>query len=283
MDDLRIKPGGAARHMPMEELILDYKRSVFRMAEAAGGGYIAQALSNAEVFAALFYRVLRLDPDNPKWEGRDRFLLSVGHYVMGVYATLAKIGYFKEELLDTYSEDGSILEMISTEYTPGIEISGGSLAQGLSQGVGLALAGKLRNAPWRVYVMISDGELQEGQTWEAAMVANHHHLDNLTVILDYNGAQVDGELFSGILPIAEKWKAFGWNVIEVNGNDSERVLHVLQKEVTPNGMPTIMVSKTVMGNGVSFLHGKPDVHYVKWSKELTDIALEEMITAGGAD
>jgi transketolase len=209
-------------------------------------------------------------------------LLSVGHYAIAVYAAMEKLGYFDKALLDTYSTDGSVIEMIGSELTPGFEITGGSLAQGLSQGVGLAIAAKLRNHPWRTVVFMSDGELEEGQTWEAAMVAKHHKLDNLLAIVDVNGMQADGRIedVTGILPIAEKWQAFGWNVIEIDGNHLDAVITAVEDCFKPNGKPTMIVSNTVMGNGVSQLHGKLDVHYVKWSPEQSIQALSEISGKG---
>lgn len=277
-----VTPGGIAAEMPLDELVLDMKRSVIRMTEAAGGGYISQGLCSAEVIAVIFYRLLRLDPANPGWKERDRFLLSVGHYAIAVYAAMEKLGFFNAEMLDTYSADGSAMEMIGSEITPGFEITGGSLAQGLSQGVGLAIAAKLRNHPWRTIVYMSDGELEEGQTWEAAMVAKHHKLDNLLAIVDVNGVQADGRIedVTGILPIAEKWQAFGWNVLEIDGNNLDIVMRTLQNCFIPHGKPTIIVANTIMGNGVSRLHGKPDVHYVKWANENTIQALAELAREG---
>lgn len=277
-----VRPGGIAADEPLEELVKDLKRSVVRMTEAAGGGYIAQGLCSAEVMAALFYRVLRLDPHDPEWAERDRFLLSVGHYAIAVYAAMEKLGFFDKAELDTYSADGSVLEMIGSEMTPGIEITGGSLSQGLSQGVGLAIAAKLRGHSWRTVVYMSDGELEEGQTWEAAMVASHHKLDNLLAIVDVNGVQADGRIedVTGIMPIAEKWRAFGWQVHEIDGNDLQAVLDCMAGGFVPNGKPTMIVANTIMGNGVSSLHGKVDVHYVKWTPEQSAEALRDIAGEG---
>jgi transketolase len=273
------QPGGSVAHVPLQELILDLKRAVIRMTEAASGGYVAQGIGSAEVVAALFYRTLRLDPTNPEWLHRDRFLLSVGHYAISMYAAMSKLGYFDESMLDTYSQDGSFIEMIGSEITPGFEITGGSLSQGLSQGVGLAIAAKLRNYPWRTVVYISDGELEEGQLWEAAMVASHHKLDNLLAIIDVNDVQADGKIgeVTGIKPIAEKWLAFGWNMLEIDGNDIQAVMEALQNSFVANGKPTVIVANTIIGNGISFLHGRTDVHYIKWTKDQSDQALQELL------
>jgi transketolase len=276
-------PGGKAANLPLEDLLLDYKKYIFQMSEAAGSGYIAQGLCSAEMMAGLFFRTLRLDPQNFENPDRDRFLLSVGHYAISVYAAMVKLGCYSEDLLDTYSFDDSIFEMIATETTPGIEISGGALGQGLSRGVGVALAGKLKNASWKTYVYMSDGEMQEGQVWEAAMVAGNHKLDNLITIVDVNGMQVDGRIedVSNIEPLADKWKSFGWNVVVIDGNNLNEVLTSLEMVQQPNGKPSLIIANTVMGNGISFLHGKTDVHYVKWNKELSSKALSELTSAGG--
>ncbi len=277
-----IRPGGIAADQPLNELVKELKRSVVRMTEVAGGGYISQGLCSAEVIATLFYRLLRLDPQHPEWVNRDRFLLSVGHYAIGVYAAMGRLGYFDKAMLDTYSADGSEIEMIGSEITPGFEITGGSLGQGLSQGVGLAIGAKLRKHSWRTFVYMSDGELEEGQIWEAAMVAKHYKLDNLLLIVDVNGIQADGYIgdVTGVLPIAEKWEAFGWNVFNINGNDLDTVEQTVAKCFQPNGNPTIIIANTIMGNGVSLLHGRLDVHYVKWNAELSKQALLEIDSGG---
>lgn len=260
----------------LEAKTLRLKRNIFRQAEAAGGGYVAQGLSSAEVVAALFFRVLRLNPRQPDWPERDRFVLSVGHYAITVYAALAELGFFEASLLDTYSADGSRLEMIATEFAPGIEVGGGSLGQGLSQAVGMALSARRRGASWRTYALLSDGELEEGQTWEAAMVASHYELDNLCVIVDVNRVQADGYIdeVTGVEPVAPKWSAFGWEVREIDGNDLRQVLPAL--EARPPGRPYVVLASTRMGNGVSFLEDRPDVHYVRWSPADTARALEEL-------
>ncbi|MCL6443110.1 MAG: transketolase [Alicyclobacillus sp.] len=265
-------------NVPLAELVLDMKKSVFRMAEAAGGGYVGQGLCAAEVVATLFFRVLRLDPANVEWEDRDRFILSVGHYAIAVYAAMERLGYFPSALLDTYSADGGALEMIATEATPGIEVGGGSLGQGLSQAIGLALSARLRKKPWRVYVLMSDGELEEGQTWEAAMLAAHYRLSNLTVIVDVNDVQADGFLadVTAVHPIPEKWAAFGWRTLEIDGNDLNQVERALLIDSTGDGRPTVIIARTKIGNGVSFLEGRPDIHYIRWNKEQTERAMQEI-------
>ncbi|HEY0829164.1 MAG TPA: transketolase [Bacilli bacterium] len=257
--------------------------NVFRMAESAGGGYVAQSLSSAEVVTALYFHAMKLDPLNVNWEGRDRLLLSVGHYAVVLYAAMMELGQMDKSLIPSYSGDGSQLEMIGCEFTPGIEITGGSLGQGLSRGIGLALAGKLAKAPWRVYVLMSDGEMQEGQTWEAAMVAAHHQLDNLTLIVDVNGVQADGytQDVSNIEPLGDKWKAFGWDVAEINGHRFEEILPAFDRAAQVQGKPQAIISRTQMGNGVSSLMEHADVHYVKWNADMSNKALEQIKGKGG--
>lgn len=276
------KPGGPLAEEPLERLVAELKRTVVRMTEAAGGGYIAQGLGSAEVMAVLFFRYLRLRAEEPDWPNRDRFLLSVGHYAIGVYAAMAKLGFYSDELLDTYSADGSAIEMIGSETTPGFEITGGSLSQGLSQGVGLALAARLRSHPWKTVVYMSDGELEEGQTWEAAMTARHHRLDNLLVIVDVNGMQADGRIgdVTGIWPIADKWRAFGWEVFEIDGHVTGDIVEALHSAGRTNGRPSVLIASTIPGHGVSFLHGRTDIHYMKWSEDQSARALTDLAAAG---
>jgi transketolase len=243
----------------------------------AGGGYVGQGLGSADMIAALFFRKLRLDPENPKHPDRDRFLLSTGHYAISVYAAMAKLGLIEEYLLDHYSLDGTTLELIGSEVTPGLEIGGGSLGQGLSRGIGHALSAKRRNSPWKTYVYMSDGELQEGQVWEAAMVASHYKLDNLLLIIDYNGMQVEGNVhkITNMEPVVDRWASFGWNVIDIDGNNMTQVMHALDN-IPQNQKPTVIISRTVMGNGISFLQGRDDIHYIRWTKEDTGKALSEL-------
>lgn len=269
--------GSTLSKEPLEELIIDLKKSIFEMGRSAGGGYIGQGLSSAEMVATLFFRKLRLDPKNLENPLRDRFLLSTGHYVISIYAAMARLGIIDEELLDYYSADGSPLEMIGSETTPGLEIGGGSLGQGLSRGIGHALAAKLRRQQWKTYVYMSDGEMQEGQVWEAALVAAQHGLDNLVLIIDNNGMQVEGRInkITRLDPIVDKWSSFGWNVKEIDGNSLSEVQNALDT-ISENNKPTVIISNTKMGNGISFLHDREDAHYVKWSEEDHRKALREL-------
>ncbi len=254
------------------------RRRVIEMAQAAGGGYVGQGLSSADVLTALYFRELRFDPRNLAWEDRDRLLLSAAHYAMAVYAILAELGVFPASHLATYCADDSDLEMIAEERTPGIEITGGSLGQGLSVGVGLALAAKRRGKPWRVYVYESDGPCQEGQMWEAALVAAHWQLDNLCLVVDANGRQVDGPVDQVLRlePLPDKWRAFGWHVGEIDGHDLRQILAALDEARSTAGRPTVILARTVMGKGVSFLEARPNCHYVRWQPGEAEQALAEI-------
>lgn len=261
----------------IENFSMKLKKSVLQMGLSAGGGYIGQGIGSAEMISALFCKKLRLDAENPLNPNRDRFLLSTGHYAISTYAAMAELDLIPKELLKYYSADGTTLEMIGSEVTPGLEIGGGSLGQGLSRGVGHALTARLRNQPWQVYVYMSDGELQEGQVWEAAMVASHQKLDNLLLVIDYNGLQVEGKVeeITNMENMIQRWQAFGWNAVEINGNDLTEVIEALDS-VQKNGKPTVIIAKTVIGNGISFLHGREDVHYVKWTESDHKIALHDI-------
>lgn len=258
------------------------RRRVVEMARAAGGGYVGQGLAAADLLSALYYRELRLDPHNLAWEGRDRFLLSASHYGIAVYAILADLGVFTEEQLLTYCADDSPLEMVAEERTPGIEITGGSLGQGLSVGIGMALSARLRGKPWRVYVYESDGFCQEGQIWESALLAAHHRLDNLCLVIDANGRQVDGPTATvlDLEPFPAKWRAFGWHVLEIDGHDLPAILAAFDEARATRGRPSVLLARTVMGKGVDFLEARAQCHYVRWQPGEAEQALAQIAAAG---
>lgn len=261
----------------LKDFVYEIKKSVLQMGISAGGGYIGQGIGSAEVISALFCKELRLDPKDPTNPNRDRFLLSTGHYAISIYAAMAELGLIPKELLKYYSADGTTLEMIGSEITPGLEIGGGSLGQGLSRGVGHALSAKLRKNSWNTYVYMSDGELQEGQVWEAAMVASHQKLDNLICVVDYNGLQIDGNVgeVTNMDHMIQRWESFGWNAKSIDGNNLTEVIESLNS-IEKNEKPTIIISNTIIGNGISFLHGREDVHYVKWNENDHEKALKEL-------
>ncbi|HZD67921.1 MAG TPA: 1-deoxy-D-xylulose-5-phosphate synthase N-terminal domain-containing protein [Actinomycetes bacterium] len=247
-----------------------------RMVARQGLGYLGQALSSAELMAALFTSYLRA--------GLDHFVLSPGHYAIAVYAAAAETGLLEPGELDTYGEDGSMLEAIGTERSPVADISCGSLGQGLSAAVGLALADRLRGVRAQTYALVSDGELQEGQVWEAAMFAAHHGLDRLVVLLDRNNSQVDGPVdgITAVEPVIAKWAAFGWDAERVDGHDAGAVLAALGRAVA-SPRPAVIVADTSTRHGLDCLPADADGHFIKLPPELADRAVAELeaaITAG---
>ena len=243
------------------------RRYALRMGEVQGQGYIGQALGLADMLAVAYGHALSYRPEDPEWEGRDRFLLSHGHYAIAHYAALIEAGILPESELDTYGSDDSRLPMSGmATYTPGMEISGGSLGQGLVIGVGMALGLRLKNNPAFVYNSMSDGELDEGATWEAAISAAHHGLSNLICTVDINNQQADGPS-SQVLrfePVAEKWAAFGWHVQRVDGNDLPAVLAAFDiARSLQADQPRVILLDTLMGKGVPFLEQREKNHFIR--------------------
>jgi len=243
------------------------RRYALQMGEVQGQGYIGQALGIADVFAVAYCHALHLRADDPEWEGRDRFLLSHGHYAIAHYAALIEAGIIPQDELDTYGSDDSRLPMSGmASYTPGMEMSGGSLGQGLPIGVGMALGLRQKKNPARVYVSLSDGELDEGATWEAVMSASQHRLANLIALVDINNQQADGRSHDilGFEPLADKWKAFGWFVQRVDGNDIAAVLDAFDKaRAHEGGVPCAILFDTLIGKGVPFLEQREKNHFIK--------------------
>jgi transketolase len=243
------------------------RRYALRMGEVQGQGYIGQALGLADALAVAYGHALNLHPEDPHWEGRDRFLLSHGHYAIAHYAALIEAGVLPEDELETYGCDDSRLPMSGmATYTPGMEISGGSLGQGLIIGVGIALGLRLKNNSAFVYNSMSDGELDEGSTWEAAMAAAHHGLSNLICMVDVNNQQADGPSSQVMRfePLADKWAAFGWHVQRVNGNDIAAVLNAFDtaRQLT-DAKPRVILLNTLMGKGVPFLEQREKNHFIR--------------------
>jgi len=243
------------------------RRFALRMGEVQGQGYIGQALGWADVLAVAYCHAMNFKADDPTWEGRDRFLLSHGHYAIASYAALIEAGIIPESELETYGSDDSRLPMSGmASYTPGMEISGGSLGQGLAIGVGMALGLKQKNNPAFVYNSMSDGELDEGATWEAAMGAAHHGLDNLICLVDINNQQADGPSgkVMGFEPLADKWTAFGWHVQRVNGNDLSAVFDAFERaRHLKEARPRVILFDTLMGKGVPFLESREKNHFIR--------------------
>lgn len=233
------------------------------MARTQGAGYVGQGLGVADVLAALYFHELRYDPGNLSWVGRDRFLLSTGHYSIALWAALAEAGIIPVAELVTYGADNSRLEMSTLDSTPGVEVIGGSLGHGLGQGVGQALGLRLDRSDARVFVELSDGELQEGSTWEAAMAAAHFQLDGLVALIDCNGIQADGSIVLDMEPVAEKWRSFGWETFEIDGNDMEAITGALAAARGRNGRPKAVVLRTLPGKGVKRIEESEKSHFFR--------------------
>ncbi|HHX51090.1 MAG TPA: transketolase [Clostridia bacterium] len=268
--DLIIQLEGKAREI---------RRDIIRMVGEAGSGHPGGSLSAADIVTALYFHVLRIRPQEPSWPDRDRFILSKGHAAPVLYAALAEKGFFPKEELLTLRKLGSRLQgHPDLTKLPGVEMSTGSLGQGLSVANGMALAGKLDGKGYRVYVLLGDGEVQEGMVWEAAMAASHYGLDNLTAILDHNKLQIDGPTSQVMSPepLAAKWSAFGWHVLEISGHDLAQILDALAKAKNIKGKPTMIIADTVKGKGVSFMENQVDWHGVAPKPEQVALALEEL-------
>ncbi|MCL4544078.1 MAG: transketolase [Chloroflexi bacterium] len=255
------------------------RQHVVRMTANSGVGHQGGPLSAAEILVTLYFYALRIDPGRPGWEERDRFILSKGHAASGFYATLAERGFFPVDELTTFGFINSRLQLHpDVHLLPGVEASTGSLGQGLSIGIGIALGARMDGRLFRTYVLISDGESQEGQIWEAAMAAGNWHLSNLTAILDYNGVQQCGRVDQqmSLEPVAAKWRAFGWDVLEVDGHEVGALTEALDAARQPKECPTIIVAHTVKGKGVSFMEGNFEWHSKPLSAELARQALTEL-------
>jgi transketolase len=257
----------------------EIRRDIIAMLGEAGSGHPGGSLSAADIVTALYFSVLRIDPGKPSWKERDRFVLSKGHACPLLYSALAERGCFPKEELMTLRKMGSRLQgHPKINSPPGVEISSGSLGQGLSVGDGMALAGKLDKKDYRVYVLLGDGEIEEGQVWEAAMSAAHYKLDNLCAILDFNGLQIDGptkEVMDSS-PIREKWTAFRWHTLQIDGHNFKEILSAFEEAKRIKGKPTIIIAKTIKGKGVSFMENVVDFHGVAPTKEEAKKALEEL-------
>lgn len=249
-----------------------------RMVHLANASHIGSCLSVADILAVLYARVLRVDSANPDWPERDRMILSKGHAAAAMYAALAETGFFPVEWLETYCRDGSKLMGHISHCVPGIELSTGSLGHGLPVGCGMALAGKRDGMGFRVFALISDGELDEGSNWEAALFASHHRLDNLVVIVDRNNLQGFGRVedVMSLEPLAAKWEAFGWAVKEIDGHDHEAIEQALASTPFMPDKPSIIVAKTIKGKGVSFMEDQLAWHYKSPGSDQLVQALSEV-------
>ena len=255
------------------------RRHIIRMIGAAGSGHPGGSLSAVEILVTLFYDVMKHDPANPQWEDRDRFILSKGHGCPVLYATLAELGYTPVETLTTLRKLGSIYQgHPDRRFLPVLEASTGSLGEGLSIGLGMASAAKLDGKSWRTYVLLGDGEIQEGQIWEAAMFAAYHKVDNLVAIVDYNKIQLDGFVkdIMELEPLAAKWTGFGWHVITLDGHNIPALQKGFAEAAATRGKPTVLIANTVKGKGVSFMENVPKWHGIAPKPEEVEMALKEL-------
>ncbi|HHW57116.1 MAG TPA: transketolase [Clostridia bacterium] len=256
---------------------------IINMLAEAGSGHPGGSLSCTDILTVLYFEKMNVKPDNPKWEDRDRLVLSKGHAAPALYAVLAEKGFFPKEELKTLRKLGSILQgHPDMKSTPGLDMTTGSLGQGFSAANGMALAGKLDKKDYRVYVILGDGELQEGQIWEAAMTAAHYKLDNLTAILDFNGLQIDGpnREVKNVEPVADKFKAFGWHVIEINGHDFDQIDKAIEEAKVTKGKPTLIIAHTIKGKGVSFMENQVGWHGSAPNEEQRQKAIQELEGSG---
>ena len=249
------------------------------MVEKAKSGHPGGSLSIADILTVLYFEEMNIKVEDPRWEDRDRFVLSKGHAAPGLYAALAERGYFPKEELKSLRKFESILQgHPDMKKTPGVDMSTGSLGQGISAAVGMAMANKLGKNTHRVYALLGDGECEEGQVWEAAMAAAHYKLDNLCAIIDFNGLQIDGDIHQVMnpTPLDEKFAAFGWHVICIDGHNLEEIRKAYQEAKEIKGQPTVIVAKTIKGKGVSFMENQASWHGVAPSEEEAAQAIKEI-------
>ena len=254
------------------------RRDIVTMLSAAGSGHTGSSLSCVDLILTLYTYKLRTDPRNPGQPGRDRFVLSKGHGCPTLYATLAHLGFFPKKQLMTLRQLGTSLQGHPQLGLPGLETSTGSLGQGLSIANGMALAARLDKTDARVYCLLGDGETDEGQVWEAAMTAAHYNLDNLCAMIDFNNLQIDGYLadVKKLEPVVDKWRSFGWNVMDIDGHDFDQIMDAFDKAESAKGSPSMIIARTIKGKGVSFIEDKAQWHGISPNKDELQKALEEL-------
>ncbi len=255
------------------------RRNIISMLGQAGSGHTGGSLSASDIVACLYFWEMNIDPKNPGWEARDRFVLSKGHAAPVLYAALAEKGFFPQDYLNRLRKLGSPLQgHPDMRKLPGVEASTGSLGQGISWAVGMALAGKMDQKPYRVYALLGDGEIEEGMVWEASMAAAHYKLDNLTAFIDNNGLQIDGrvEEVMSPLPIPDKFRAFGWEVLEIDGHDHRQIMQALNTARTVQNRPTAVIAHTIKGKGCSFMENRAEWHGVAPKPDEVEKALAEL-------
>ena len=271
--------------LELQKIAVEIRKNILVGVHAAKAGHPGGSLSAADLFTYLYFEEMNVDPKNPKWEDRDRFVLSKGHTVPGLYAALALKGFFPVEDIPTLRKFGSYLQgHPCLQYTPGIDMSTGSLGQGISAAVGMAMSAKMDGKEYRTYTLLGDGETQEGQVWEAAMFAGYRKLDNLCVIVDNNNLQIDGAIDTvcSPYPINKKFEAFNFHVINIDGNDFDQIDAAFKEAKATKGMPTAIICKTVKGKGVSFMENQASWHGVAPNDEQFAQAMEELEKAGEA-
>jgi transketolase len=262
----------------LEKKAKQVRRLIIQMLSKAGSGHPGGSLSSTDLITALYFTVLRHNSKEPQWPDRDRFHMSKGHCCPLWYAVLAESGYFPIDKLWTLRQLGSILQGHPDRRTPGVDVASGSLGQGLSVGLGMSLAAKIDKKDYRVYVLLGDGEIQEGNIWEAAMACAHYKCDNLCAILDYNGFQIDGKTteIMNLEPVVEKWRSFGWYTIEIDGHNMRQILAAYDEAGTVKEKPAIIIAHTIKGKGVSFMENVVDFHGRAPTKEEAEKALKEL-------
>ncbi len=263
----------------MEAIAKRLRRHIISMIGKAGSGHPGGSLSAVEIVTTLYFKVLRHKPQDPQWSDRDRFILSKGHAAPLLYATLAECGYFPVDELTTLRQlDSRLQGHTDRTATPGVEMSAGALGQGLSFAIGVALAGRLNSRQYRAYVLLGDGECDEGQVWEGAMSAAHFKVDNLMAIVDNNGQQIDGwnRDVMNLEPFNKKWQSFGWHVIEVDGHNFTQLIEAFDQAKLVKGQPTVIIAHTTKGKGVSFMENNPDFHGKAPNAAELEIALKEL-------
>jgi transketolase len=263
----------------LKKITKDIRVNILHMLTQAGSGHTGGSLSAADISVAIYFSKMSFDPKNPSWEERDRFIMSKGHAAPLIYSIMAEAGYFPKETIDTLRDIESPLQgHPCCKKLPGIEVSTGSLGQGLSVANGMALGLRLNNNPARVFCIMGDGEIQEGQIWEAAMTAAHYKIDNLCAVVDNNELQIDGpvEEVMGIQPVHDKWEAFGWHTISIDGHDMEEILRALDEAENTKGKPTVIIANTTKGKGVSFFENKVEYHGAAPTQDEFEKAVKEI-------
>lgn len=265
--------------LELKKIATKIRMGIITAVSSAGSGHPGGSLSLTDILTFLYFHEMRIDPKNPKNPDRDRFVLSKGHCSPGLYSTLANRGFFPVEDLSGFRQTNSYLEgHPNMDKVPGVDMSTGSLGQGIAAAVGMALAGKIDKKDYRVYAALGDGELDEGQVWEASMAASHYELDNLTAFVDYNGLQIDGKITEVMNPepIADKFAAFGWNVIEIDAHDFDQIEEAVNKAKETKGKPTMIVAHSIKGKGVSYMENQASWHGSAPKKEQAEQALAEL-------